>query len=526
MRAFVHYSLHRLISLFTLRRHNRYASVIIGSASPAIVTLLLIIFLGFSPSEFHPYYSDELHYWNEENTFSNVGFTGGYSIINEVPAKIYKSTFGPHGPGFPVAMSLYASVMGWSSLSPLIFNMLWLTFSIYLFLNYCGGSSLQKTLATFFLMTSFPIILFIPTGMQEALHQGIAIMLAAYIAYVMQCREGFSRSLSTLQSGILLTGICLASFVRPSWALLYALCMVPVIENSRNRLVKIGLSLTAIIVAYAFFYLFFSPTQNQTQLGTLQLIFAGEPSQILHFLEIIVKNTLHFFDWSQGEAFPATLLRYEILLVLVVCLFILYLNKKSLPENDKKKLLLASLILFVSIFSVVSLYEIGDWRDYRTLAPNFIAACLILTSVNKCSRLIMLLLFIQIISFAKCTETFELYRKNNFVALHEAKMYRARLHDVVTYTPGQSAWCNTLLIFTPGQENSISLALALEPGIGLSMVHKLDTLAKPIKSQYVLLDEPGKNQFNRLGLFDSFKPVASLNEIGMIYKNTNSGCDS
>ncbi len=138
----------------------------------------------------------------------------------------------------------------------------------------------------------------------------------------------------------------------------------------------------------------------------------------------------------------------------------------------------------------------------------------------------MLLLFIQIISFAKCTETFELYRKNNFVALHEAKNYRARLHNVVTYTPGQSAWCNTLLIFTPEQENSISIALALDPGIGLSMVHKLDTLAKPIKSQYVLLDAPGKNQFSRLGLFDSFKPVVSLNEIGMVYKNTNSGCDS
>ncbi|MBA3537376.1 MAG: hypothetical protein H0T84_12340 [Tatlockia sp.] len=296
MRVFDHSYFHRLISLFTLRRYNAYASVIIVSASPTIVTLLLIIFLGFSPSEFHPYYSDELHYWNEGNTFSNVGFTGGYSIINEVPARIYKSTFGPHGPGFPVAMYLFSSVMGWSLLSPLIFNILWLTISIFLFLNYCAGTSLQKTVATFFLMTSFPIVLFIPTGMQEVFHQGIAIMLAAYIAYLMRYKEGFSRSLSTLQSGILFAVICLASFVRPSWALLYALCMVPVLENSRNRLVKICLSLSAILVAYVFFFLLFSPTQNQTQLATLQSIISGDPSQIQHFLEIIVKNTLHLFD--------------------------------------------------------------------------------------------------------------------------------------------------------------------------------------------------------------------------------------
>lgn len=518
----------RLLSLIS-STYFRYGSALFGSLVPALVPLSVLVLLGFDPAGFHPFYSDEVHYWNEISTISHVGFGGGYSVINEVPAKVYISTFGPHGPAYPMALYPYASIMGWSLLSPFIFNALFVTTGAFLFLSLAAQGTTQKILATLFLGSSFSIILFIPTGMQESLHQGLAILLAAYAAYVLggRCGGGEQHRLpSTLHSVILLGAVCLAAFIRPSWAVLYALCIIPVLEAARGRVVKIGLAMTAILVSYGFMYFLFAPTQGQGQLATLLSAFMGNSQQMAHFFEVAANNATHFFDWEKGESFPATLLRYEMLLLLVVTSFMLVSRKSDILTADgRQKVLLAWLILASSILSVVLLYEVGSWRDFRTLAPGFIAACLILVTVNKCSRLMILVVLIQIVSFAKCIETFDLYRKNNFSSLPELTTYKAQLDDVIAYAPNKPAWCNTLLVLTPGQESSLLVAFALQPGIGISVVHKVDTLTKPVKSQYVLLDEGGVALFSKLGLFDTMEPVASLIDIGLIYKNKKAKCD-
>src|SRR5712691_1629191 len=73
----------------------------------------------FSPG----YHNDEVHYWNEINSFAAVGFRAGYCVMNERPARAAFSPFGPHGPGFAIANGSLARLVGWRAHSAPRFNL-------------------------------------------------------------------------------------------------------------------------------------------------------------------------------------------------------------------------------------------------------------------------------------------------------------------------------------------------------------------------------------------------------------------
>src|SRR5581483_6846119 len=79
--------------------------------------MLLAVLVGGRLWHCAPVWSDELCYWNEVAAFEHAGLNGGYTVINERPARGSCFHFGPHGPAVPMLYGTVAKVFGWSEFS-------------------------------------------------------------------------------------------------------------------------------------------------------------------------------------------------------------------------------------------------------------------------------------------------------------------------------------------------------------------------------------------------------------------------
>ena len=159
-----------------------------------------------------PLINDEVAYWNQIATFEATGFSGGYITVDERPSRLTWSHFGPHGPAFPVAYGLAARVLGWNYSSGPVFGALAFIAAATLWLLLTR----PPLLVTALLFASFwPVVLALPTTMQEPLHFAIGCVLAPLLLRLLKDDDPRPRTL--IACALVL---CLASLVRPVWALL------------------------------------------------------------------------------------------------------------------------------------------------------------------------------------------------------------------------------------------------------------------------------------------------------------------
>jgi hypothetical protein len=121
---------------------------------------------------------DEMHYWSEIECFKEVGFSGGYFVVNERPAPAGWTHFGPHGPGFPVLYGLPARLFGWGPATGPLFNAGWLVLggAAWMWLVRPGIGRLAA--AALVLATFWPCLLYVPATLQESWHCAVALTLA------------------------------------------------------------------------------------------------------------------------------------------------------------------------------------------------------------------------------------------------------------------------------------------------------------------------------------------------------------
>ena len=98
-----------------------------------------------------------------------------------------------------------------------------------------------------------------------------------------------------------------------------------------------------------------------------------------------------------------------------------------------------------------------------------------------------------------------------------------RIKSTIKYKPNINKWCNTLLIFAPNSDN-IEL-WRVNPGIGVSGIHKMELLQLPIRSHWIFLSEDELQKLIQIGVdYRTLRPVRNLGITGIIYENTLSGC--
>ena len=232
-------------------RIYQFLESVILALMPALSSVALLHYSGFQVGQYIPFYTDELHYWNEVSTLVTAGFHGGYSVINEMPSAIEWSRFGPHGPGFPLVVSPFAWSFGWSTYSPVIFNMAWLSIAMLIYFQSVPVNRTQRISVAVFVSSFSPVLLFLPTAMQESLHQGIGVLIAAMI--VRSVTQALSESEKTGRVRDLAVAATFAAFafIRASWGMIYVLA-VAIVPGRTGSLLHYRLLLGFVLVLFLF----------------------------------------------------------------------------------------------------------------------------------------------------------------------------------------------------------------------------------------------------------------------------------
>src|SRR5688500_4277323 len=177
----------------------------------AIVLGLVALLFKAGPHQFLPIWNDEVVYWNEAAVFAEAGFHGGYVTVHEEVAAAEFSRFGPHGPAFAIFHGSIARLIGWQPPTAFFINLVVVSIAAFAWVR---GTGAGTSPAALLLLAGFwPLLLYLPTEMQEPTHFALAFLFALAIARQWDAPG----PLAYVWTALLLTA---AALLKPSWALL------------------------------------------------------------------------------------------------------------------------------------------------------------------------------------------------------------------------------------------------------------------------------------------------------------------
>ncbi|HBE20414.1 MAG TPA: hypothetical protein DEG17_11900 [Cyanobacteria bacterium UBA11149] len=512
------------------KRHNKTKLVRLiwmawATLSPAIFSLAIpTLILRVSLLEYIPGFdNDEIHYWHQILTFSKVGFSGGYYTIDELPAPANFSHFGPHGLAFPVLYGTIAHVVGWYPYSPIFFNEVLLTLSLASLIYLTKPTNLQLAYIGLTVSTFWPLMLCLPTVMQETLHQVLAILIAGI----------FYRSLKKKNQIIIIIGgivlVSLAALIRFTWALTALLFLIKTLKKERKWSYFLYITLLGIILIFLPFWLnryWSSPFPNYKIIEYISK---------LNFLPIannISNNINSFISFPNpriggiAQKYLGFIFRIELLIILFSsCISVCRMVSKSIRWNSFNWFILY-ILGHITILQIC-FYGIDSYLEYRVISPYLLMILLILILLKR-NKLIKLFLVINLLTMPLFISS---YREANYIGVSYARQLPANnryenssivefeksIKDIVVYEKEISPWCNTI---ATGYDSYRSNLISVPAGVGFSLIINSEKLQLPLKSKYVLLSD------NTLPKLRSQLNIEYLNTtpIGKLYLNLDSHC--
>lgn len=492
------------------------ASFLVVAGPVLIASLLLAVLCGGALWDCAPVWHDEMWYFNEMAVFDFAGWEGGYTVSHEWPARAEWVRFGTHGPFVPALYGTLARATGLHFASIPLFNAGLLLLASLIWVTCCRVGVRQAWAAALVATTFWPLILYIPTSMQEVLHLSIAFVLAALT--VLLVRNSGNRWLLVLA----LAAVAAAAQLRVTWAWvavpLMWVAMRPETRRQWTLLAAGGLAFVGALYVEAIMLV--SPYPNfmknvlagafESPLTTCWLVF-------VHTLKNIVRYVAPNHDTVVQIAF-----RWQTMLVVGAAIY--YLRQRHLrgaksavatvaDEQPEVSTAYGFTLLNLACIGgfVIALYDVHDWRDFRVIAPHMLLALLVLIGCGALDWL-RRYAFIGLISGVFAVVQFDKFHQPR-VEFEPSKVaaFAEQTARVVKFEPEASAWDNTMLI-DMHLMNSQQL-MAMPPGIGLSTVNFWEQQAWPPRSKYVLLTHA---QAGHLGIPDSMHKVAET-ELGDIY---------
>jgi hypothetical protein len=497
--------------------------------APAFITSLLVrLYFGASLYDFFPGASnDEMDYWYETFTFSKVGFKGGYQTFEEHPALAKFSHFESHGPMYPMVYGTLARIFGWHTHSAPLFNLAFVTLAVLIFIYVVKPNRKQLVMLGLVLVTFWPLLLFLPTNMQEALHQAIAIILAAMFYRLISSKDQVSFKFKYLFFFLIL----FASLFRPTWSFLFIPFFVLFYKDKSIRNLSYGILKGTLWIIISFLVSFYwnAPYPNEFLTRVAQLLTASIPNGIHFFLVHAKSNLIRLASLHKVNALEI-LQKYQILYLLLlytivgIYLWICELRKKELgrlPET-KWEILFQLYNLGIILIAVVLFYDVSELRDYRVCAPYLLVTLLLLVALDKKSWLVGLIIFSNLIFISFFQKTYKERLLNNFIYDRQSVVsFQKSVKDLIVYKENSNPWCNTLLSFILPEPLPYQYA-GLPPGLGVSYVYFPKQLQTPIKSKYLLLDTNG------YGFLNGKTNIKLLGKtpLGNLFLNLDSECSS
>jgi hypothetical protein len=485
-------------------------SLVVGFLlTPLMAVSLTLAFCKATLLDCTPLLSDEIHYWNEIAAFARAGFNGGYFVPNEHPAAISFFHFGPHGPAFPVLYGIPAALFGWYRASGPLFNVFALMAGAGVWIWRCRPDNTRLATGMLLLATFWPCLMYLPCTMQESLHLAVAFVLAALAHPLVNNKsrpDNYAEAGEVTPSGknpspwLFMLVVAAVSLIRFTW-LLVLIPWISIALASRSWRTRL---LLVLVIACLIPSIFFLARQ----------ICAPYPNYASKLLAFALKNPSHAYaEFKQRgqqsfEKFtsPTMGTTLEILqhfqvigLVLVACLVILRPGPR-----DTRPYAFGALNLILIAGMMIAFYDVGEFRDYRVVAPHLLLCLLVLLS-GEGYRWAIAVAFVNLLFLAPFLGHFESTNRDRFAVQGTVlDNDRAKLAGYLAYDPTKSAWDNTVLI---SDQTRVYQMVAIPPGMGVSFIlgngeaplmnGDAPPMTYPIKSRYVFMQSSLVKKFIR-----------------------------
>ena len=490
----------------------RSASALLSIASvPVLVIVLVRWCFGVPITAFRPVMFDEISYWHETLTFSTVGFGGGYYTWGELTNAAGVTPFGSHGPGFPIVYGLVGKLFGWYRHSQVVLNLAAIALAVW---GWTTASKLplsRMLLAGALLITFWPMLLWAPTGMQEALHHAGAIAMAAFFAYAFAPAP---RPWVTAIGWIVLASL---SFIRPTWLVLMPLWAFATAHAKGRRAIAISVGASLLLTIVVF--VLYSRTTAPFPTGFFFLRVLDRAEGIDRIWGNLRFNLLRTIEPGEYK-FDEVLFRvqYWLWLAAAAALTIVWLRSRTADRRASALLGIGTIAMAVALSLMLVLYTLTNWAEHRVLSAFLLFAALLCAAVpGRPAALLVAALIASNLATAKpFLDSFRGERSDNFVWDRRGAYELADAIDGhIVYRPGATRWCNTLLTSQyPPQ------LIVVPAGIGLSTAREPNEMTGPPRSHFLFLDDAARADF-RVPIH--IQPLATL-AYGTLYLNLDSGC--
>jgi hypothetical protein len=485
-------------------------------ALPAVLTYgLVTLHVGASLSDYIPVTSDKIVYWSEIQSFKQVGFGAGYYTFDEDPARLAFIHFDAHGPVFPALYGLLARVFGWDLNTAPWFDLVLVTGALGVFVAIVQPDGKQLAATAVIIATCWPLLLYLPMTNQESLHHALALILAALFYRLIQCDGAVNLSSKILLFGCLL----LATALRYFWAPLFIPFLVLSVRQRAGRRLVFAVTLALVLMAgmLALQQVWTAPYPYRLN-PVLRTLRTSIPGSLRMFAELVIDNLEAF---NHGHAFEIVQ-RYQILLAIFLGAaagLILRRNPARKPALSGGEILFHLLNLGPVLLVNLLLYDMFDFRDWRAMAPHLLVTLLLLVAFWRMWVLVPLIA----LSLVALPQFMDQYKTmgDEATSTYERASYTA-FEDILArhihYESDQDAWCNTLLV-PVGLDFPYELT-AVPPGIGLSFAFSIERVDLPVKSRYLLLDDPTYEVWQRRLNVDRLDTTT----LGSLYLNLDADC--
>ena len=441
-------------------------TVLILIATPWFILLLISFITRHSIFNSVPVWSDELSYWHEVLSLSQKGLGHGYYTYNEsLPAA---STFGSHGFGTVSVYAFYAIIFGWKSYSIVTANAFFMSLAWLAVLLIAKPSS--KLIIRLLIVNLFfvPFLFFSGTSMSEGLNYAVLIVVF-----------GLLNRLIKNNSRPLLFGYVLYVIFISLIRINYVVFFVPIlflpfdfVAGLKRKLI-LFLSIVLFSAALFLFTAHFVSPYNQSFISELfsqQGIFP----KLTHFSQHFVQNILIYLNPFSDNMIQVALRYFTVLLILYIAF------KSQMFHNRFKKLeigyFVVFLILILTVLINISVYDIGDWRDYRVISPILFGSILFIILGDKTHEfhLISVLNLIMIAVMVASPKVFGSFHESRYTLIKNDSL----LNTIKFENNAQTPFENTIIV----DVFDTSVVMNVPAGIGISFV---DSLNDNLKSKYI-----------------------------------------
>jgi hypothetical protein len=501
------------------------------AALMAIVPLVLAVIVtrlvrGAALSRYTPsVWNDQLGYWTRISSFRVVGFDTGYYAPDETLARIHDSRFGVGGPFFIAFYGALTLLLPWGPHAAAFFNAALIGLALAAYVLWVRPDRRQALVLIAVVITAWPVFEYLPTSSQESFNVAVAIVVALCFLRLLTGPPARRRTIIFVG-----TVLVLAALERFSWALLFVPYAVLAARGRSRRwiIAAVALAILAAIAVLALQGVLAPPGQNAI-LDRLRLIRHSPWSGIgdvaaiggKNFLALVQPTTVgpsEILDQADrtGWSRAATLAQsYAILAVAVVSG--VQVARAALAHRRIDSVSALNLFNLVAMTAAcVFLYLPLGY--YRLLGIHLLLTTLLLIA----SRRLALATLVIAVNIAVLPGFLDLYRgwKPN-MEIPQATLVAQRdsVGRAIKYVnSAPSPWCNTILIHLRVYDSRV---LAIPPGFGVS--YYLGTLRPPVKSRWVLVDEPPDPAYVQAIDLPSLRPYAQT-ALGTIYQNPRSPC--